>query len=77
MILYTVMPQEIVYADQNQQAGAHEQVEYAGVPILVEMKGQEAEVVQILSTNPMHFLNQEIAPGQKLKLNLNGNPPVS
>lgn len=55
MILYTVMPQEIVYADQNQQAGAHEQVEYAGVPILVEMKGQEAEVVQILSTNPMHF----------------------
>ncbi|MEH7663535.1 YlzJ-like family protein [Bacillus velezensis] len=61
MILYTVMPQEVVY-DQE--------VDYAGEPLLVEMKGNEAEVVQILSTNPMDFLNPDIAPGQKIKLKI-------
>ncbi|KXZ22226.1 YlzJ-like family protein [Bacillus nakamurai] len=71
MILYTVMPQEVIYQSEQEQS-VHEQVDYAGVPLLVEMKGNEAEVVQILSTNPMDFLNPHIAPGQKLKLNLTG-----
>ncbi|MEH7625521.1 TepA modulator TepJ [Bacillus subtilis] len=70
MILYTVMPQEIVFAEQNQETSAHEQIEYKGVPLLVEMKGNEAEVIQIMSTNPLHFLHPDIAPGQKLKLNV-------
>ncbi|AMQ71146.1 MULTISPECIES: YlzJ-like family protein [Bacillus] len=69
MILYTVMPQEVVYGQEIEQS-VHEQVDYAGVPLLVEMKGNEAEVVQILSTNPMDFLNPDIAPGQKIKLKI-------
>ena len=37
MILYTVMPQEVVYG-QDIEKSVHEQVDYAGVPLLVEMK---------------------------------------
>lgn len=37
MILYTVMPQEVVYGQDIEQS-VHEQVDYAGVPLLVEMK---------------------------------------
>ncbi len=61
---------QIVFAEQNQQPSAHEQIEYRGVPLLVEMKGNEAEVIQVMSTNPMHFLHPDISPGQKLKLNV-------
>ncbi len=58
MILYTVMPQEIVFAEQNQETSVHEQIEYKGVPLLVEMKGNEAEVIQIMSTNQCIFCTQ-------------------
>lgn len=54
MILYTTMPQEIVFAGQAEQTNLR-QIDVNGVPLLVEMNGDEARVVQVLSTNPMDF----------------------
>ena len=67
MILYTTMPQEIVFAGQAENSNL-KQIDVNGVPLLVEMNGMKQGVVQVLSTNPMDFLNQETAPGQTLKL---------
>ena len=67
MILYTTMPQEIVFAGQAEQTNLR-QIDVNGVPVLVEMNGEEAKVVQVLSTNPIDFLKQETAPGQTFKL---------
>ncbi|MCI4140287.1 YlzJ-like family protein, partial [Bacillus vallismortis] len=59
----------MVFAEQNQETIILEQIEYKGVPLLVEIQGNEAEVIQNMSTNPIHFLQPDISPGQKLKLN--------
>ncbi|MDA7025801.1 YlzJ-like family protein [Bacillus sp. CLL-7-23] len=67
MILYTMMPHELVFGSQMEETNRR-QVDVNGVPLLIEMNGEEAKVIQILSTNPMDFLNQETAPGQTLKL---------
>ncbi|MDM5297993.1 YlzJ-like family protein [Bacillus pumilus] len=72
MIIYTPMPYEAIYAETNEQRKL-KQVQIQGVPVMVEMKEDEAEIVQIMSTNPMDFLNQELAPGKRLKLNLGGD----
>ncbi|MFS0656267.1 YlzJ-like family protein [Bacillus sp. 179-C3.3 HS] len=72
MILYTPMPYEAIYADTNDDRKLKE-IQIQGVPVMVEMKEDEAEIVQIMSTNPMDFLNQELAPGKRLKLNLGTN----
>ena len=49
MILYTTMPQEIVFAGQAENSNL-KQIDLNGVPLLVEMNGEEARVVQVLST---------------------------
>ncbi|MFN2746287.1 MULTISPECIES: YlzJ-like family protein [Bacillus] len=67
MILYTTMPQEIIFAGQSEGTNL-KHIEVNGIPLLVELNGEEARVVQVLSTNPMDFLKQETAPGQTLKL---------
>lgn len=72
MILYTPMPYEAIYSEEIVDRKL-QQVQIQGVPVMVEMKEDEAEIVQIMSTNPMDFLNQEIAPGKRLKLNLGAN----
>ncbi|WP_353855702.1 YlzJ-like family protein [Bacillus sp. Bos-x628] len=73
MILYTPMPYEMIYPQENEQQRRLKQIQIQGVPVMVEMKEDEAEIVQVLSTNPMDFLNQELAPGKRLKLNLGAN----
>lgn len=60
MILYTPMPYEAIYAEEQGDRKL-QQVNIQGVPVMVEMKEDEAEIVQVMSTNPMDFLNQELA----------------
>ena len=72
MILYTPMPYEAIYAEEQGERKL-QQVNIQGVPVMVEMKEDEAEIVQVMSTNPMDFLNQELAQGKRLKLHLGTN----
>ena len=54
MILYTPMPYEAIYAEEQGERKL-QQVNIQGVPVMVEMKEDEAEIVQVMSTNPMDF----------------------
>lgn len=69
MILYTTMPQELIYEQEYDSLSSHIMVEDNGVPLLVsEVSNGEYEVVRILSSNPQHFLDTRYNPGAKLKL---------
>ncbi|ALC81107.1 MULTISPECIES: YlzJ-like family protein [Bacillus] len=70
MILYTTTPLEIVFANNEKDAANRQLTEVNGIPVLVEIAGDEAEIIQVMSTDPMHFLQQEVNPGQKIKLSL-------
>lgn len=67
MILYTMMPHELVFpyepdVNQNQQI-----VSYQGIPLLVELSdGQNAHIIRVLSTDPQHFMDERICPGAKI-----------
>ena len=41
---------------------------YQGIPVIVEVGNNELTIKQILSTDPQHFLNEEVAPGTKITI---------
>lgn len=67
MILYTTMPQELVFQTISSEYEKKMVVEYEGIPLLVEMDDdQNYRVIQIMSTNPNHFLDNRYSPGTVL-----------
>lgn len=66
MILWTVMPIELVFAEQE-SATPYEEVEYAGTKLMVErLSPTEGQVVRVISSNPDDFLNPKYQPGTRL-----------
>ncbi len=64
MILYTTMPQELVFPTDESDFGKQTVIQYQGIPLLVEMdENHDYRVVQIMSTDPSHYLNEECCPG--------------
>lgn len=64
MILWTVMPIELVLAQQDNVSNPYEEIEYAGTKMMVErMPSNQCRIVRILSSNPMDFLRSDIQPG--------------
>lgn len=64
MILYTTMPQELVFQTISSEYEKKMVVEYDGIPLLVEKdEEQNYRVIQIMSTNPNHFLDDRYSPG--------------
>ena len=63
MILWTVLPVELVLAGEEKVA-EYEEMEYAGVAVQVEkLSPLECRIVRILSTDPADFLRDDIQPG--------------
>ncbi|KAB7708104.1 ribonuclease [Bacillus aerolatus] len=67
MILYTVMPQEYIFP-QSEQANNLELVTWNGIPLFAEREEHQYKVIRVISTNPAHYLNQQVAPGQFISL---------
>jgi hypothetical protein len=64
MILYTTMPQELVFQTQESEFGKQEIIQYEGIPLLVERdENQSYRVIQVMSTDPKHFLDNRCTPG--------------
>ena len=64
MILYTTMPQELVFQTDESDFGKQTVIQYQGIPLLVERdENHDYRVVQIMSTDPFHYLNNECSPG--------------
>lgn len=67
MILYTTLPEELIFAELENKRQFRE-VEIGGVKLLVESTSDGGgQIVQVLSTNPGDFLNPDFQPGQPVK----------
>ncbi|WP_066288856.1 YlzJ-like family protein [Bacillus sp. FJAT-29937] len=71
MILYTMMPQELIYQTNESEFDKQKVVSYQGIPVLVNIDdGQTGTVVRIMSSDPAHFMNEACFPGTKISLTL-------
>lgn len=69
MILYTMMPHELVYPTDESEFGKQKMITRDGVPLLVEqMEGSEYRIIRNMSTDPSHYLNSQYEPGSKILL---------
>lgn len=67
MILYTMMPHELIFPNDAESFTKQQMVTYQGIPLLVEFTDQETvHVLRILSSDPQHFLNDKLYPGAKI-----------
>ncbi len=67
MILYTTMPQELIFPVENGEFDKQRVIDFNGVSLMVqqtEMNGYQ--IVRNLSTDPAHYLNSEYSPGQTI-----------
>ncbi|MFD1735875.1 YlzJ-like family protein [Bacillus salitolerans] len=64
MILYTVMPQEVMFPMNESDFQNQQLISMNGVSLLVERTdNQDYRVIRCLSTDPQHFLCEQYAPG--------------
>lgn len=69
MILYTTMPQELIFQETNESYTKQTIVEVNGLSLVVEpLPYHQCRIIQVLSTNPYDFLNDAYAPGSILML---------
>jgi len=67
MILYTMMPQELIFPSEQESYQQQKMITYEGIPLLVEqMDPNNVQVVRILSSDPQHFLDERVCPGAKI-----------
>jgi len=69
MILYTTMPEELIFQENNDAYIKQMTIEVNGLTLVVErISSDQCRIVQLLSTNPNDFLNNAFAPGSVLML---------
>lgn len=67
MILYTMMPQELIFPQENESINNQQLVSYQGVSLIVEAVDQQnVQVIRVLSSDPQHFLDERFCPGAKI-----------
>lgn len=65
MIHYTPLPLEDVFAGWDRSPKALRQIVVDGITMQVEpINEQEAKIVRIISSDPKHYLDPTLAPGQ-------------
>ena len=64
-----MMPQELVFPVADTEFSKQLEVTYDGVPLMVERTDDDHyRVVRVLSSDPLHFLNQQYIPGTKIPI---------
>ncbi|MCM3769380.1 YlzJ-like family protein [Priestia aryabhattai] len=68
MILYTMMPQELIFQQSYlQEQSQPKLINHNGIPVIVEEnEHKQQQIVRVLSTNPQDYLNENYYPGQIL-----------
>jgi len=70
LLLYTPVPIEIVLEGHDKQYEFKE-IEIDGVKLIVEPIGvNQCKIVQLISTDPNHFLNPNYSPGKIINFTL-------
>lgn len=69
MILYTMMPYELIFPCESDSTQSQQTITYNGIPLLVELTDpQTFQVIRVLSSDPQHFLDDRYTPGTKISL---------
>ncbi|MDQ0860069.1 MULTISPECIES: YlzJ-like family protein [Bacillaceae] len=69
MILYTSMPEELIFPVQTADFESVSTIEMNGLQMVVRQTEQnQYEIVRLLSTDPQDFLNEQYSPGQKISM---------
>ena len=64
MILYTTMPQELIFQTDELEYSKQTMIDYEGIPLLVEMdENKDFRVIRIMSSDPSHYLDERYGPG--------------
>ena len=72
MILYTMMPEELIFPTAETDFNKQKIVEMNGVSLLVNETSQNQYVIlRVLSSDPQHFLDDQYSPGQKVTMSVN------
>lgn len=67
MILYTTMPQELIYQTQESEFEQQQVINYEGIPLLVEMnENHDYRVLRVMSSDPNHYMDDRFCPGMIL-----------
>ncbi|WP_394232472.1 YlzJ-like family protein [Niallia oryzisoli] len=67
MILYTTMPQELIFQTEELEYEKQKVIEYEGVPLLVEMnENHDFRILRIMSSDPSHYMDDRFCPGMIL-----------
>jgi cyanophycinase-like exopeptidase len=68
MIHYCSIPQELIYYNEKDYA-KQSVIDMNGVSLVVEqVGGDQCRIVRLLSTDPNHYLDSKLSPGQMLTL---------
>lgn len=74
MILYTMMPQELIFPADLHVTNKLTSVNINGIPLLVSQANNGGyEIVRLLSSDPQHYLESRFMPGAKIIMNDLGN----
>ncbi len=64
MTLWTIVPEELIFADPDSQVSAYEEIDYYGQKVMAErLSSTQLRVVRLLSTNPADYLSGDLQPG--------------
>lgn len=66
MILYTMMPQELIFPQETLESSNQLIFDHQGVPVLVEKEQDGYRVIRVMSTDPAHYLLDNCLPGTKI-----------
>ncbi|MCF6137165.1 YlzJ-like family protein [Pseudalkalibacillus berkeleyi] len=71
MILYTTVPHEIIFSAVQTDFEKYSMINMNGIPLMVErLENQDCRIVQMMSTDPAHFLDDQLQPGTVLKMTM-------
>lgn len=68
MILYTMMPQEMIFPEENTATNQILIDINEGHLVLEQVSNQEFRVVRLISTDPNAYLNENYTPGKMISL---------
>ncbi|RLQ95687.1 YlzJ-like family protein [Falsibacillus albus] len=68
MILYTTVPQELIFPADASSYSNQKMVTFNGVPLMVEQNERGYRVLRVLSSDPSHFLDRSYEPGQYIQM---------
>lgn len=68
MILWTIVPEETIFASQIQPDINYQEIDYSGQKIVVEqISNSEFRITRLLTTNPSDYLDNKLQPGKIIR----------